>query len=394
MEGLGFYLEPALAEPERAFLGEVRAFLAANLDPALRAAVDEERMFFGDHERSNAWFRCLQESRWHVAHWPEAYGGLGWSPLRNYLWLYEQGLRGAPLLRPFGINYVGPTIMRFGSEAQKAELLPRIIRHEEHWCQGFSEPGAGSDLANVATFAERRGDVYVVNGSKIWTTDAQYADRMFCLVRTRRERTKDALTFLLLDLRAPGVSLQPIRLLAGDHELNQVFFDNVEVLPDQILGEEGGGWQVSKFLLEIERGAFVFGGRLRRRLALLIERARDVRAPARFWDEVAQIDLDLRAYEATELRLGHVGGGTPAAANLIKIEWTEIGQRIDALGLTPGGRACLYPRTSGTALHDERGELTLPGWLASYFNNRATTIYGGTNEIQRNLVYRSLAPRR
>jgi acyl-CoA dehydrogenase len=394
MEGLGFYLEPALAEPERAFLGEVRAFLAANLDPALRAAVDEERMFFGDHERSNAWFRCLQESRWHVAHWPEAYGGLGWSPLRNYLWLYEQGLRGAPLLRPFGINYVGPTIMRFGSEAQKAELLPRIIRHEEHWCQGFSEPGAGSDLANVATFAERRGDVYVVNGSKIWTTDAQYADRMFCLVRTRRERTKDALTFLLLDLRAPGVSLQPIRLLAGDHELNQVFFDNVEVLPDQILGEEGGGWQVSKFLLEIERGAFVFGGRLRRRLALLIERARDVRAPARFWDEVAQIDLDLRAYEATELRLGHLGGGTPAAANLIKIEWTEIGQRIDALGLTPGGRAGLYPRTSGTALHDERGELTLPGWLASYFNNRATTIYGGTNEIQRNLVYRSLAPHR
>lgn len=394
MESLGFYLEAALAEPERAFLAEVRAFLAANLDPALRAAVDEERMFFGDHDRSNAWFRCLQESRWHVAHWPEVHGGLGWSPLRNYLWLYEQGLRGAPLLRPFGINYVGPTIMRFGTEAQKAGLLPSIVRHDEHWCQGFSEPGAGSDLANVATFAERRGDVYVVNGSKIWTTDAQYADRMFCLVRTRRERTKDALTFLLLDMRAPGVSLQPIRLLAGDHELNQVFFDNVEVLPEQILGEEGGGWQVSKFLLEIERGAFVFGGRLRRRLALLIERARDMRAPARFWDDVAQIDLDLRAYEATELRLGHLGGGGPVAANIIKIEWTEIGQRIDALGLTLGGRDGLYPRTSGRKLYDDLGELTVPGWLASYFNNRATTIYGGTNEIQRNLVFRSLASRR
>lgn len=394
MDGLEFYLEPALAEPERAFLREVRAFLAANLDPALRAAVDEERMFFGDHDRSNAWFRALQESRWHVAHWPEAYGGLGWSPLRNYLWLYEQGLRGAPLLRPFGINYVGPTIMHFGAAAQKAALLPRIVRHDEHWCQGFSEPGAGSDLANVATFAERRGDVYVVNGSKIWTTDAQYADKMFCLVRTRRERTKDALTFLLLDMRAPGVSLQPIRLLAGDHELNQVFFDNVEVLPSQILGEEGGGWQVSKFLLEIERGAFVFGGRLRRRLALLIERAREARAPARFWDDVAQLDLDLRAYEATELRLGHLGAGVAAAANIIKIEWTEIGQRIDALGLTLGGRDGLYPRTPGRALYDELGELTVPGWLASYFNNRATTIYGGTNEIQRNLVFRSLASRR
>lgn len=394
MDGLGFYLEPALAAPEREFLAEVREFLAANLDPAMRAAVDDERMFFGDHDRSNQWFERLLESRWHVAHWPQTHGGLGWSPLRNYLWLYEQGLRGAPLLRPFGINYVGPTIMRFGSDAQKAGLLPRIIANDEHWCQGFSEPGAGSDLANVATFAERRGDAYVVNGSKIWTTDAQYADKMFCLVRTRRDRSRDALTFVLLDMRAPGVSIQPIRLLAGDHELNQVFFDNVEVLPAQILGQEGGGWQVSKYLLEIERGAFVFGGRLRRRLALLIKRARETRAPARFWDAIADIELDLRAYEATELRLGHLGTGVPAAANMIKIEWTEIGQRIDALGLTLGGRDALYPRTPGRDLYDELGELTMPGWLASYFNNRATTIYGGTNEIQRNLVYRSLAPRR
>lgn len=394
MEGLGFSLEAALAEPERAFLEEVRAFLTAHIDPALQAAVDGERMFFGDHGRSNAWFECLRESRRHVAHWPEAHGGLGWSPLQNYLWLYEQGLRGAPLLRPFGINYVGPTIMRFGSEAQKAALLPPIREHAEHWCQGFSEPGAGSDLANVATFAERRGDVYVVNGSKIWTTDAQYADRMFCLVRTDREHSKAALTFLLLDMHAPGITVQPIRLLAGDHELNQVFFDNVEVLPEQILGTVGHGWEVSKYLLEIERGAFVFGGRLRRRLALLIERARETRAPAGFWHDVAALDLDLRAYEATELRLGHLGAGTPAAANLIKIEWTEIGQRIDALGLTLGGRAGLYPQSEGMALYDERGELGVPGWLASYFNNRATTIYGGTNEIQRNLVYRSLAPRR
>ncbi|MGR9091806.1 MAG: acyl-CoA dehydrogenase family protein, partial [Gammaproteobacteria bacterium] len=286
------------------------------------------------------------------------------------------------------------TVMRFGSDEQKAALLPRIIRNDEYWCQGFSEPGAGSDLANVATFAERRGDVYVVNGSKIWTTDAQYADKMFCLVRTRRDRARDALTFLLLDMHAPGVSIQPIRLLAGDHELNQVFFDNVEVLPEQILGEEGGGWQVSKYLLDIERGAFVFGGRLRRRLALLIERARKGRAPARFWEEIAQIDLDLRAYEATELRLGHLGKGVPAAANIIKIEWTEIAQRIDGLGLTLGGRDGLYPRTPGRELYDDRGELAVPGWLASYFNNRATTIYGGTNEIQRNLVFRALAPRR
>jgi acyl-CoA dehydrogenase len=393
MTDLTLPLEAALEPPDRRFLASIRAFLDENLDPELRDAVDNERMFFGDHDRSNAWFETLKDCRWHVAHWPTANGGLGWSPLHNYLCLYEQGLRGAPLLRPFGINYVGPTIMEFGSDEQKAELLPRIVAHSEHWCQGFSEPGAGSDLAGVATFAERRGDAYVVNGSKIWTTDAQYADRIFCLLRTSREDGKHALTFMLIDLSSPGVSVQPIRLSAGDHELNQVFFDNVEVLPDCILGGEGGGWRVSKFLLEIERGAFVFGGRIRRRLHRLVARARELKVPARFWDEAIGLDLDLRAYEATELRLGHLGTGEAAAPNIIKVDWTELVQRIDALAVSIGGRSGLYPNTEpGAGLYDERGEIVMPGWFASYFNNRAASIYGGSNEIQRNLIYRSLRP--
>ena len=389
------HFEAALGSADRAFRDGVRAFLDAELDPALVAAVDDERMFFGDYERSNAWLAKLKSRNYHVAHWPREHGGLGLSPLENYLLLYEQGLRGAPLVRPMGLNYVGPTIMRFGTDEQKADILPRIVALEDHWCQGFSEPGAGSDLARVATFAERRGDAYVVNGTKIWTTDGQYADRIFCLVRTSREDDKRALSFLLIDMRAPGVSVQPIRLVGGDHELNQVFFDDVEVLPDGLLGEEGGGWDVARYLLEIERGAFVFGGRLRRRLRRLVAHAERVGATRAFRESLLRLEIDLCAYEATELRFAHLGDAAetmPAAANVIKIEWTELLQRIDALALELTGRDGLGERR-GASLYDAAGEIAMPGWLASYFNNLAASIYGGSNEVQRNLVYRALGRR-
>lgn len=288
-------IEAALSDADRGFRDEVRAFLDAELSEELIAREDAQRMFFGDHERSNVWFEALKKRNWHVAHWPLEYGGLGLSRLQNYLLLYEQGLRGAPMPRPFGINYVGPTVMEFGTVAQKAAILPRIIAHDEHWCQGFSEPGSGSDLASVATFAEQRGDAYVVNGSKIWTTDAQYADKIFCLVGTRKGEAHRGLSFMLIDMKSPGISVQPIRLLAGDHELNQVFFDDVIVLPEQILGVEGGGWDVAKFLLVIERGAFVFGGRLRRRLRLLESQAAAKKVRARIWDEIARLEVELLA---------------------------------------------------------------------------------------------------
>lgn len=387
-------IESILCGEDRAFLAEVRRFLDAELDEKLVEADDAQRMFFGDFHRGNAWLEKLKARRWHVAHWPVAYGGAGLTPLQNYLLLYEQGARGAPILRPFGVNYVGPTIMKFGTPEQQDDLLPRIVDNADHWCQGFSEPGAGSDLGNVATFAERRGDAYVINGSKIWTTDAHHADKIFCLVRTRKEHGKDALSFMLVDMRSPGITVRPIRLLAGDHEVNQVFFDEVEVLPHQLLGAEGGGWAVAKYLLEIERGAFVFGGRLRRRFATVCARAREQGAALRFWDTAARLDVDLTAYEFTELRLGHTNEHDDdpfGAANIIKIEWTEIVQRIDELALSIANPAAL--RASGaaaTGVYTAAGEIGMPGWLASYFNNRATTIYGGSNEIQRNLIYRGL----
>jgi len=390
-------LETTLSNADRDFLASVRAFLDEHLDPDLVHADDEQRMFFGDYYRSKTWMDKLQINNWHVAEWPKEYGGCGLSALQNYLLLYEQGIRGAPFIRPMGLKYVGLTVMEFGTEAQKEEILPRLISGEDHWCQGFSEPSAGSDLGSVATFAERRGDVYIVNGSKIWTTDAQFADKIFCLVRTRKDDSKEALSFLLIDMKAPGVSVQPIRLLGGDHELNQVFFDNVEVIPEQLLGPEGGGWAVARYLLEIERGAFVFGGRLRRRLQRLISSVDSAAQNARFWERVAEFEIDLMAYESTELRLGHLSVGGPetlAAANIIKIEWTELAQRIDELAVSTGGGASLYCQSqSGRSVYADHGEIEMLGWLASYFNNRATTIYGGSNEIQRNLVYRSMKHR-
>ena len=390
-------LEATLSTADREFLNGVRTFLDENLDPDLVAADDEQRLFFGDYYRSKAWMDKLRKRNWHVAEWPKEYGGCGLTALQNYLLLYEQGIRGAPFIRPMGLKYVGLTVMEFGTQAQKDEILPRLISGEDHWCQGFSETAAGSDLGNVATFAERRGDAYVVNGSKIWTTDAQFADKIFCLVRTRKDNSKEALSFLLIDMKDPGVSIQPIRLLGGDHELNHVFFDEVEVLPEQLLGPEGGGWAVAKYLLEIERGAFVFGGRLRRRLQRLIHEVGSTTQSSRFWERIAEYEIDLTAYEATELRLGHlsVGGRDAlAAANIIKIEWTELAQRIDELAVMSGSAASLYCQSDGNEhVYTDNGEIEMLGWLASYFNNRATTIYGGSNEIQRNLIFRSMKQR-
>ncbi len=383
-----------LEAEDRAFHAEVRAFLNRELDPATVAAEDAQRSMVADYARGTAWIDRLRSRRWHAAHWPKIHGGAGLSALQNYLLLYEFGRQGAPHLPPMGLNYVGPTIIEFGSDAQKADLLPRILDGSDYWCQGFSEPGSGSDLASVAMFAERRGDAYYVSGSKIWTTDAHHANKIFCLVRTRRENSRDALSFLLLDMDAPGVTVQPIRMLTGDHDFNQVFFDDVEVPADNLLGAAGDGWAVARFLLEIERGAFVFGGRLRRRLDRIRQRAaQTVPGDAAVWAALARLDIDLLAYECTELRLGHAAsapGNAMAAASVIKIEWTELAQRIDDLGVRISGRETLYADTAAFGAGTRREGTPMPDWLAGYFNNRAASIYGGTNEIQRNLVYRAL----
>jgi alkylation response protein AidB-like acyl-CoA dehydrogenase len=379
----------SLSPAERAFRDEVRAFLAAELDAALVAAEDRQRTFVAHHERGNLWIDKLRARRWHVGHWPAAHGGGGLTPTQNYILQYEQGLAGAPAAPPMGLAYVGPTVIRFGSPAQQARVLPALIAGRDHWCQGFSEPGAGSDLARVATFAERRDERYVINGSKIWTTDAQHSNKIFLLLRTRRDDSRQAMSFFLLDMATPGVTVRPIRMLTGDHEFNQVFFDDVEVSSDELLGAEGEGWDIARYLLEIERGSFVFGGRLRRRLALLEQVARAQGAGALLTARLARLARDLLAYEHTELRLGTLalgGAMQGAAANLIKIEWTELLQRLDEVSVELAGPDALHGDDTPLAA----GELGMPSWLAAYFNNLAATIYGGSNEVQRNLVFRTM----
>lgn len=376
-----------LSDEEHAFRLDVRAFLARELDPALAAADDRQRSFVAHHERGNRWIDRLRPRRWHAGLWPREHGGAGLTPMQNYILQYEQGLAGAPAPPPMGLAYVGPTLIRYGTAAQKSRFLPPLLDGQDHWCQGFSEPGAGSDLARVATFAARHGARYVINGSKIWTTDAHHANRIFLLLRTRRDDSREAMSFFLVDMKTRGVSVRPIRMLTGDHEFNQVFFDDVEVSEEDRLGEEGQGWAIAKFLLEIERGSFVFSGRLRRRLRLMEARARDCDGVTEA--RLARLARDVLAYEHTELRLGslNLGGHLQgAAANLIKIEWTELVQRMDELNVELAGRDVITADDSVL----ESGEIGMPGALASYFNNLATTIYGGSNEVQRNLVCREM----
>lgn len=386
--------EHLLDEDDRAFLADVRAFMDTELTPDLIAADDGQRSMVADPGQSQRWCDKLRKHRWQAGLWPREAGGPGLTRTQNFLLLYEAGLRGAPHLSPQGLNYVGPTLVEFGTAEQKARFLPRILDGTDIWCQGFSEPGAGSDLAAVSTFAERRGDAYFVSGSKIWTTDGHLANWIFCLVRTSREQSRDALSFILVDMDSPGITVRPIRLMSGDHDVNQVFFDEVEVPVENLVAGEGEGWKVSKFLLEIERGAFVFAGRLRRRFGQLRERViAQGRMTPEVEDEFTRLDIDLIAYECTELRLGNANSdrsNAMAEASVIKIEWTELLRRIDDLAVSLGevGELAGTDDTFGTSVRREGQAMTT--WVASYLNNKAATVYGGSNEIQRNLVFRAL----
>jgi alkylation response protein AidB-like acyl-CoA dehydrogenase len=245
----------SLSAPDVAFRDEVRAFLADALTPELKAAAGLTTSVFTDPEFSLPWQRKLHPKGWVAPGWPKEYGGPGWNEMQRYIFASECARAGTPGLSPMGLRMVGPCIMKYGTPAQKAFFLPRILTGEDYWCQGYSEPGAGSDLASLSTRADSDGDDYVLNGSKIWTTHAHFANRMFCLVRTRFEGKPQAgITFLLLEMDTPGLSVRPIITLAGEHEVNQVFFDNVRAPKSGRLGAENDGWTVAKYLLEFERG--------------------------------------------------------------------------------------------------------------------------------------------
>jgi alkylation response protein AidB-like acyl-CoA dehydrogenase len=393
-----------LSPEDRAFREDVREFLAANLTPELRAAAALATSVFQDKAVSLAWQRILHARGWAAPSWPAEYGGPGWSEMQRHIFAAECARAGAPALAPMGLRMVGPVIIGMGSPAQRAHYLPRILSGEDYWCQGYSEPQAGSDLAALQLSAEKDGEDYVLTGSKIWTTHAHVADRMFCLVRTRREGKPQAgITFLLLDMATPGISVRPIITLAGDHEVNQVFYDSVRVPGTGRVGEENDGWRVAKHLLQFERGGGSAPG-LRVALARLTRMAAEepgddgrplIDDPA-FRARLASASAALDAVEATEHRVLaalRAGDSPGPASSMLKTVGTEMMQRLDELALEAvGSWAAADQREFRTPGANTPGigpphALTV---TARYLNDRAASIYGGSNEIQRDILARQI----
>ena len=393
---------------ENAFRQEVRAFFKENLDPKVHAKLIEGR--HASKQDLIDWTRTLNKHGWGVPHWPVEYGGTGWSPVQQYIFLEE--LQGFPAPAPlaFGVNMVGPVIYTFGSEEQKSHYLPRIANLDDWWCQGFSEPGSGSDLASLRTTAVRDGDEYVVNGQKTWTTLAQHADWIFCLVRTDPAAKKqEGISFLLIDMKTPGITVRPIQLIDGGREVNEVFFDDVRVPVANLVGKENKGWDYAKFLLGNERTNIARVGvskeRLRRvRELASLERIGDepmIKNP-RFREKLAAVEIELKALEMTQLRVvaaerTREKGKPDPASSVLKIKGSEIQQMTTELLMDVVGPYSLpyVPEGEDERWHELSNEPAIgPDYAATvaptYFNWRKVTIYGGSNEIQRNIIAKAI----
>ena len=372
-----------MTEPDdlAAFRAEVREFLRDNLPPELARAGRRATSVFSHPDHSIPWQKILTAKGWGAIDWPVEYGGTGWTPMQKYIFSAECARAGAPNLLPQGLKMVAPVLMHYGTDEQKAYFLPRILSGEHYWCQGFSEPGSGSDLASLKLKAERDGDHYVLNGSKIWTTHAHFANWMFALVRTSSEGKPQAgISFLLIDMATPGLKVDPIISLAGEHELNQVFFDNVRVPVANRLGEENDGWSVAKYLLTFERGGRYAPG-LFAQLARLEDEAGD--DPV-LNERLRREAVTLEALEALELKSINASGAKAALyASVLKVQGTEAAQRIDTL-------ACEIAGLAGWAEADGQSPDLLATALPRYLNGRAATIYAGSNEIQRDLIARAV----
>ncbi|MBN3728935.1 acyl-CoA dehydrogenase family protein [Burkholderia sp. Ac-20379] len=386
---------------EEAFRAEVRRFLADKLPPELSDKVNGGRHLTRDDMAR--WHAILHERGWLASHWPREYGGPGWSVAQKFLFDNECAIAGAPRVVPFGVNMLGPVLIKYGSEAQKRHWLPRILDGSDWWCQGYSEPGAGSDLASLRTSAVRDGDHYVVNGQKTWTTLGHYANMIFCLVRTATDvRKQEGISFLLIDMNTPGVEVRPIVLLDGEHEVNEVFFTDVRVPVDNLVGEENRGWTYAKFLLTYERTNIAGVGfsvaaleRLRAVAAKRIKHGRPLADDPLFAARFARVEIELENMKTTNLRVlaAVAGGGAPGAeSSMLKIRGTEIRQEIASLmRRAMGPYAIPFP---DAALEADDAEPLGPPEAASaaaqYFNNRKLSIYGGSNEIQKNIVAKTI----
>ncbi|MEI7970665.1 MAG: acyl-CoA dehydrogenase family protein [Betaproteobacteria bacterium] len=383
---------------ELAFREEVRGFLAARLPHELaRKVIEHKRLSKEDYL---LWQRILHERGWIAPNWSVELGGCGWNAVQRHIFEEECASAGAPPVIAFGVYMVGPVIAAFGSDWQKDHYLPRILSSEDWWCQGYSEPGSGSDLASLRTTAVRDGDHYVVNGQKTWTTLAQYADMMFCLVRTSATGKKqEGISFLLIDMRSPGVEVRPIITLDGEHEVNEVWLQDVRVPVRNLVGEEGRGWTCAKFLLSNERTGIAGVSRSKRELAYLKAIAAQEIAGGRplierpsFRDRIARVEIDLMALEITVLRvLSADRQGKPLGpeASILKIKGTEIQQALTELMMEAVGPWAL-PHLPAQWSDHWLGERVGPDYAAPlaarYFNYRKVSIYGGSNEIQRNII--------
>ena len=390
-------------DEEMAFRAEVRAFIREAQPATMRKKLAEGHSF--SKAEMVEWVRILNKKGWSVPHWPREWGGTGWSPVQQYIFMDE--IQQAPALQPlpFGHNMLGPVLIEFGSEAQKTRFLPRIANLDDWWCQGFSEPGAGSDLASLKTTARREGDTYVVNGQKTWTTLGQHADWIFCLVRTDPAAKKQqGISFLLIDMKTKGITVRPIQTIDGGHEVNEVFFDDVVVPAENLVGEENKGWDYAKFLLGNERTGIARVGiskqRLRRvRELAAIEQAGDrpLIESRRFREKLAAIEVGLKALEMTQLRVvaseGRGGKGKPdPMSSILKIKGSELQQATTELLMEVVGPYVLARANSG-----EEGDNSAPigsEWAGvaapTYFNMRKVSIYGGSNEIQHNIVAKAI----
>jgi pimeloyl-CoA dehydrogenase large subunit len=388
---------------EIAFRDEVRAFFKASVPETVRRKMSESRHLA--KEDFVAWQRILNKRGWATPHWPVEWGGTGWSPTQQYLFMDEMQQAPAPPPLQFGVNMLGPVLIAFGNEKQKRHFLPRIANIEDWWCQGFSEPGAGSDLASLRTSAKRDGDHYVVNGQKTWTTLAQYADWIFCLVRTNPEAKKqEGISFLLIDMKSKGITVRPIVTIDGGREINEVFFDDVRVPVENLVGEENKGWDYAKFLLGNERVGIARVGvskerirRLKQLAALERDGDRPMIEDERFRERIAEVEVELKALEMTQLRVvaaerNRKDKRPDPASSILKIKGSEIQQAVTELALELVGP---YAMPAPPELEDGSNEPPIgPDWAGpvapTYFNWRKISIYGGSNEIQKNIIAKAI----
>jgi alkylation response protein AidB-like acyl-CoA dehydrogenase len=395
------------APEDLAFRDEVRAFIAEAFDDDMRAKLAQSKNNHLDKEAQVRWLKRLGAKGWIAPDWPVEYGGTGWSLGKKYVFDMEMALAGAPSTSNMGLRMCAPVVMAFGTDEQKAQHLPKILTTDVWWCQGYSEPGSGSDLASLALKAERDGDHYILNGSKTWTTLAQWADWMFCLVRTSNEEIRQkGISFLLIDMKTPGITIRPIPTLdgpaEGEQEINETFFDNVRVPVANRIGKEGEGWTYAKYLLQFERGnAYAPGlsAQLKKvRTIANLERADGGGAMMNdpdFRKKLSEVEIKVEALNATELRIfaGRANGDAMGAvSSMLKLEGSQMQQAITELALEAAGvYAQPFVRDTWEMLRPGGNTFRAgPDYAATiapnYFNYRKTSIYAGSNEIQHNIM--------